>query len=145
MTTPVQEQLNRVVELHSEIDAVLFYDMKNGMPLVSSNFETGRGSNVTKLLFHAQDAGEAIGHFAQLRGVQHAIDSFGSSAELGKLRYTIFNLSRGLLQVHFRQFDILTALCFVSTNNQSMALFLNQCDRSAEKIFALYQQEVNAM
>lgn len=68
--------MNDIVEKQSEIDAVIFYDLQNGMPLLNSIVSTGRGSNLPKLLFELQDSGDAIADFADISGIRNALGSF---------------------------------------------------------------------
>ncbi|OQW92344.1 MAG: hypothetical protein BWK78_01965 [Thiotrichaceae bacterium IS1] len=117
------------------IDVIWVFDLTNNVLLCqTSKMEaTGLPGFLTVIQF-----------LGKLKRFRRALTSYGKLTKLGELKYTVFQLSNGVVIVYFLDnFNLPIALCFVSTLTEELGKLIHSSEKSVKNFQIKLTENVN--
>lgn len=131
--------LDKIVEdAGGDIEAIIIFDLTEGLPLYHNKGLKDRNLRLYTALFGEGDdgdGGEAIEGFATLNKMQDAFNNFGQQTEFGNQKSMLVNFASGKMMIYFHQApDIPTAICFMASKEINLGSINRKVNQVIQEI-----------
>ena len=126
-----QNLLNEIVLKPSQIDGIIIFDPVNALSLYH-NTEYNKNRHGNEIFENYQDTAGSLSGSHQ---IAETLKEFGKNSKRGKLQYGIFQLSDGILILHFLEINgNPVVVAFINGTPQGLGLMLNHSNAAIGKI-----------
>jgi hypothetical protein len=137
--------LDKIVkDAGGDIEAIIIFDLSEGLPLYHNKGLKDRNARLYSALFGEEDdiGGEAIEGFNTLNKMQKAFNKFGEKTEFGEQKSIHVNFANGKMMIYFYQApDIPTAICFMASKD----INLGSINRRANQVITDIKQKLDEL
>jgi uncharacterized membrane-anchored protein YjiN (DUF445 family) len=134
--------LDKIVEeAGGDLEAIIIFDLNEGLPLYHNKGLKKRNATLYAALFGEGDdiGGEAFEGFNTLNKMQKAFNKFGEKTEFGEQKSIHVNFANGKMMIYFYQApDIPTAICFMASKD----INLGSINRRANQVITGIKQKL---
>gem|GEM_PF-3707016 len=133
--------LDKIVEeAGGDIEAIIIFDLTEGLPLYHNKGLKDRNLKLYAALFGegddmGEEGGVAIEGFATLNKIQEAFNNFGEQTEFGNQKSMLVNFASGKMMIYFHQApDIPTAICFMASKEINLGSINRKVNQVIQEI-----------